>query len=499
MTSIARIAIRASIALILIAVGGGYPLPTVAAEVTVRILDSLDPAHVTVTPGTTVTWVNESVDRHRVRSTSGPAEFDSGDLDTGERFSVTLSALGTYEYRDDRNPDNSAFWGTIVVAVAPTATPSPGATTPPVTPPTTGDVNMAGSAFTPAIITIAQGGTVTWRNNDDRPHTVTATAGQFDSGTLSVGQTYQRAFPTAGTFSYLCVFHSNMTGTVVVVAPGSTPAPPPPSTPVPSAASTPPPASPPGSPPARGTVRAIDNAFQPASLTVQVGSRVTFVNAGAAPHTMTARDGSFDSGIVGAGGSWTRIFSTPGTFPFLCALHPNMTGTLVVTDSTGHAPPAASAPPATSGPSATPSGGGDAAGLDPVTFTIRDFLFVPANFRVNVGTTIRWVNADAAPHTVTDEAGSFDSGTISQGGSWSHTFDRTGTYAFVCTFHPAMTGTIVVAAADSHATATVAPATSPPPPVTREGIPILVWATALLAVAAAVQFVRGVAVPALRR
>ena len=312
-----------------------HPVPSLAAGVTITILESFDPDSVTVIPGTTITWVNESGNRHRVRTTSGPAEFDSGNLDPGAQFSVTLTAVGTYAYRDHRNPDDGAFRAEIIVAEsASAASPTtPGAATTPAPPAATGDVGMAGKAFRPSRITIAPGGSVTWRNDDDRDHTVTATNDAFDSGTLAPGTTYKRTFPNAGSFTYLCLIHPAMTGTVVVTGPGTTP----PATPAPTPAPTPTPLATP--PP--GSIRAVDFAFQPASLTVGAGTRVTFVNAGKAPHTLTARDGSFDSGTIAAGGSWTRTFGTAGTFPFLCAIHPQMVGTVLVTDSSGIAPPAA--------------------------------------------------------------------------------------------------------------------------------------------------------------
>src|SRR5688572_24093818 len=59
--------------------------PVLAADATVHIRDGgLDPMRLVVAPGTTVTWVNDASDRHRMRSHSGPTEFDSGNLEPGE-------------------------------------------------------------------------------------------------------------------------------------------------------------------------------------------------------------------------------------------------------------------------------------------------------------------------------------------------------------------------------------------------------------------------------
>ena len=63
---------------------------------------------------------------------------------------------------------------------------------------------------------------------------------------------------------------------------------------------------------------------------------------------------------------------------------------------------------------------------------------------VGVNNTVTWINNDNAPHTVTATGGSFDSGNLNQGQSWTHTFTTPGTYTYRCTYHPWMTGTIIV-------------------------------------------------------
>jgi plastocyanin len=105
-------------------------------------------------------------------------------------------------------------------------------------------VAIAGKAFEPATITVAPGDTVTWTvtTSIGEAHSVTSgkqgepNAGSvFDSGVDALqndGQTYQRTFAEAGTFDYYCIVHpADMTGQVIVAAPGSSPpaAEPPPS------------------------------------------------------------------------------------------------------------------------------------------------------------------------------------------------------------------------------------------------------------------------------
>ena len=73
---------------------------------TVSITVALDPSVIEVEPGATVTWVNNDSERHRIRSLTGPVEFDTGNLDPGDGASITFTEPGTYTYRDHRDPDN---------------------------------------------------------------------------------------------------------------------------------------------------------------------------------------------------------------------------------------------------------------------------------------------------------------------------------------------------------------------------------------------------------
>jgi plastocyanin len=79
--------------------------------------------------------------------------------------------------------------------------------------------------------------------------------------------------------------------------------------------------------------------------------------------------------------------------------------------------------------------------------TIKDFEFAPAEIDVEVGETVTWTNQGPTPHTATAKDGSFDTGILEKGKSGSHKFTRAGTYAYICTPHPNMKGTVVVSAA----------------------------------------------------
>lgn len=79
--------------------------------------------------------------------------------------------------------------------------------------------------------------------------------------------------------------------------------------------------------------------------------------------------------------------------------------------------------------------------------SIRDFAFSPRTIEIRVGDTVRWTNRDSVAHTATARNGSFDTGLLSDGESGSVRFTTAGTYRYVCTPHPDMTGTVVVRAA----------------------------------------------------
>jgi len=72
--------------------------------------------------------------------------------------------------------------------------------------------------------------------------------------------------------------------------------------------------------------------------------------------------------------------------------------------------------------------------------------YQPQILRVSLaaGTTVTWYNADTEAHTVTADDGSFDSGLIAPGESWSHTFSKEGTQRYHCAPHPWMKGEVVV-------------------------------------------------------
>jgi plastocyanin len=85
-------------------------------------------------------------------------------------------------------------------------------------------VSIVYRAFQPPTLTVDAGDTVTWTNRGLTPHTVTATAGMFDSGRLDAGASFSVAFSTPGTFLYGCTIHPTMKGQVIVRDPALLPA-----------------------------------------------------------------------------------------------------------------------------------------------------------------------------------------------------------------------------------------------------------------------------------
>ena len=78
-----------------------------------------------------------------------------------------------------------------------------------------------------------------------------------------------------------------------------------------------------------------NSVFSPASLTVVAGSNVTWMNDDTVIHTVTATDGSFNSGDIAIGSSYSKTFSTAGTINYSDTHNTNMTGVLIVMGSSG--------------------------------------------------------------------------------------------------------------------------------------------------------------------
>ncbi|MGH9300489.1 MAG: cupredoxin domain-containing protein [Acidimicrobiales bacterium] len=88
-----------------------------------------------------------------------------------------------------------------------------------------------------------------------------------------------------------------------------------------------------GSAPSGGSTTIVIKNFKfvPATLTVKVGTKITVHNEDNTTHTLTARNGAFDTGDISGGSTATFTVTKAGTFPYICNIHQYMTGTLTVT------------------------------------------------------------------------------------------------------------------------------------------------------------------------
>jgi plastocyanin len=105
--------------------------------------------------------------------------------------------------------------------------------------------------------------------------------------------------------------------------------------------------------------------------------------------------------------------------------------------SSGSAAPTAATSQTGSIPPAAPAGGA-------TDVAIKDFAFTPAATTVAAGGKVTWTNNDTTAHTVTFDDGSADSGNLAPGATFDHTFATAGSFAYHCTIHSQMKGTVTV-------------------------------------------------------
>jgi plastocyanin len=108
-------------------------------------------------------------------------------------------------------------------------------------------------------------------------------------------------------------------------------------------------------------------------------------------------------------------------------------------------PPPSAAPPSEPAPSVAGDPCAPSTASGTVTAAIRDFSFNPATVTAKVGDVVVWTNEGEAPHTATlDDFAACDTGNLSGGDSGGIVFEAAGTYAFHCTIHAQMKGTVEV-------------------------------------------------------
>ena len=349
----------------------GAPAPR---KVLANILASgYTPATIEANVGDTIIWMNVDAKAHTV--TAADASFTSGKVAKGASWSFTATRAGTFAYVCDYHLEMK---GVLVVRdnglngpSEAAGQPAPGVSGPPADPgspssaaprpsvargPGSASAQITDTGYSPSVLRVHVGDTVTWSNVGTRRHTVTSSDGTFASDLVGPGGRWSFIPTKVGAFAYSCELHPEMRGTLVVQAGtgvggagGGTPQPPPAATPAPQP-TTPSTLPPPGS--AVTAAQIIDSGFVPSTITIDAGGTVTWTNAGTRRHTVTANDRTFDSGILAVGGRWSHTFTTSGRFSYVCDLHPNMVGAVVVRAATGAPTPT---PPAGSPPTPTPT------------------------------------------------------------------------------------------------------------------------------------------------
>lgn len=87
---------------------------------------------------------------------------------------------------------------------------------------TTSKISITNSGYSPASLTVGNGSTVTWTNNDNIAHTVTTAEGSINSGDIMPGSSYTKTFSATGTYNYYDAHNSNMMGVLIVTTAATT-------------------------------------------------------------------------------------------------------------------------------------------------------------------------------------------------------------------------------------------------------------------------------------
>jgi plastocyanin len=279
--------------------------------------------------------------------------------------------------------------------------------------------------YSPRRLTVTAGATVTWTNTGQRPHTATDRGGTFDTKPVAPGASAKVTLSTPGTYYYFCRINPAKMNGVLVVEPGA-------------------------DQPRAVRVQAVDPGFtgdrfrfDPPALTVAAGTTLLVANVGGKPHTLTADNGSFDTGVVDPGAEGGRFagknasvtLNQAGTFRFHCEIHPAaMKGVVKVTGEAAAAGPVQAS-----------------AGPREIDLGAVDFAFEPNDASVAAGGKVTVTNKGQAPHTLTLDDVDADTGTIEPGASAELTApDAPGSYSYRCTVHPArMRGVLVVLGRDT--------------------------------------------------
>jgi plastocyanin len=335
-----------------------------------------------------------------------------------------------------------------------------------------GEAEIVDFDFSPRRLTVEAGTKVTWSNNGERPHTATDRGGTFDTKPIAPGASAEVTLSTPGTYFYFCRINPAKMNGVLTVEPGADEA-------------------------RTARVQAVDPGqigdklrFDPSELTVAAGTTLLVANVGGKPHSLTADDGSFDTGIIDPGAQGGRFagknasvtLNQAGTFKFHCEIHPAaMKGTVTVTGEAAAGGPAQAS-----------------AGPREVDVGAVDFAFEPKDASVAAGGKVTVTNRGQAPHTMTLDDVDLDTGNIDPGASAELTApDAPGSYSYRCAVHPGrMRGVLVVLGRDTEDPNAQAAAPSAATPAASGGGPGGGVTAFVLATAVVAAFLGGIGISA---
>ncbi|HEU4882803.1 MAG TPA: Ig-like domain-containing protein [Longimicrobium sp.] len=364
---------------------------------------ALNPATVTLAPGGTAPLETVATDAAGARVTTLPQVAWAVQDGAKARISagvVTALAAGATTVTASFTADGKTWTASANVIVTAPSTP---------TAPASATVQGVEDAFSPSAVTIAAGGTVTWTMVDEE-HDVTWTGAAPTGGNIGRidrGRSVSRTFPTAGTYAYTCSRHDGKHGGTVSVQSGG-------------AGETP-------------VLTAV--VISPASPSVAVGATLQLTA------TPLDQGGRTMAGLAAA--QWSTANAATATVSATGVVTGVAAGTVGITAriTQGGTTREATVNVTVGGTTTPPS--------PPTTATVTTpgTSFSPAAVTIRAGGTVTWQFTGSTRHNVTFSGTAPTGGNIPDtdaGGTAQRTFATTGTYAYSCTRHSGMNGTVTV-------------------------------------------------------
>jgi plastocyanin len=151
-------------------------------------------------------------------------------------------------------------------------------------------ITISKTGFSPRVLTVAVGDTVTWTNRDTASHKVVADSGAFTSPMLAPGQSFSYTFAKADFYPYRDATNEARRGSVTANA--------------------------------HGGVTIANGGFRPAAVAIAQDEAVTWTNRDTRDRQVVADNGSFSSPVLKPGQSYSHTFDTPGSVAYHDGLHP---------------------------------------------------------------------------------------------------------------------------------------------------------------------------------